>query len=249
MKSFKTGFTLVELLIVVVVMAILAAIVVVGYTPAQLRTAKAVTQTELEKARSKLEFFNGTERDYPPNLANIDYSAPEKVAMTLYTNVPTMRQYKSLTPDQNAQLFLNTCNAFMPIEDATKTYFTSCSFSGKNIHAKGQVSSNIVFHGPEVTEAEVDMTNSKCGAICDTVELDIKNNFIAQGGSWPISVPNKQVSMPEFDVIPTGKATKYCLEARFVDYNDVVTHILSGESEFHDGYCPDDPELGYPAVN
>lgn len=245
MKLSKAGFTLVELLVVIVVLAILASLVAVGYTPAQLRSAKAVAQTELEQARSKLELHNGIERDYPPNLADIDYSAPEKVAMTLYTNVPTLRVYNTLTPDQNAQLFLNSCNAFMPITDGTTDFRTSCAFAGNNLHLKGTKSSNVVWKGPEVTEVEVELD---CGSACDQAILDIKNSFVAQGGTWPIIVPKKQVSMPEADIVPTGKATKYCLEARYVDYTDVVFHVLSGESEFVEGYCPDDPELGYPAA-
>jgi prepilin-type N-terminal cleavage/methylation domain-containing protein len=247
MKLYKKGFTLVELLVVIVVIAILAGLVIVGYTPTQIRTAKAVAQKEIEQARSKLELHNGIERDYPPNFANIEYSAPEKVAMTLYTNVPTLRVYNSLTPDQNAQLFLNSCNAFMPITDGVTDFRTSCAFAGINIHLKGVKGSNIVWKGKEIYEPEVTLD---CGNACDQAILDIKNSFELQGGTWPIIVPKNQVSMPaEAEVVPTGKATKYCLEARYVDYTDVVFHILSGESAVNEGSCPEDPELGYPVAN
>jgi prepilin-type N-terminal cleavage/methylation domain-containing protein len=53
-KTFSRGFTIVELLIVIVVIAILAAITIVGYTGIQNRTREAALQTNVRQASSKL---------------------------------------------------------------------------------------------------------------------------------------------------------------------------------------------------
>ena len=240
----QRGFTLVELLIVIVIIAILAGVALVSYTPFQLRSARAATQAEIKQARSKLELFNGLERDYPPNLAGIDYSAPNTVVMTLYTNAPDMRVFTDLTSDQNAQLFLNSCNANMPITSGGTTYNTSCAFAGNNIHVKGQVAANIVYLGPIVEEAEVVLD---CGSACDIAHAKIISEFKAQGGYFPITVPKKQVTLPDtWELVSYGKATKYCLESRYALYNDVVYHTVSGSSDITEGPCADDPELHYP---
>lgn len=237
------GFTLVEVLMVVTVLGILSSVVVVGYTPFQKRSASSVTKAEIERARGKLELHNGLERDYPPNLAGIDYTAPETVAMTLYTNAPQLRIYENLTVDQNAQLFLNSCNASMPVYDGAQLYATSCAFAGNNIHVKGIKSSNIVYKGKVVEESEVFLD---CGSSCDTAIATIKNDFIAQGGTWPITVPKGQVTMPEPTLQSYGKATRFCLAARYVRYTDVAHHMINGSSDIFDGDCPSDPELHYP---
>lgn len=240
------GFTLVEILITVVVLAILASIAIVSYTPFQVRSARAATQAEIEQARSKLELYNGLERDYPPNFAGIDYSAPTSVVMTLYNNAPQIRVFNSLTADQNAQLFLNACNANMPITSGSTTYSTSCAFAGINIHVKGQVSSNIVYHGPTVDESEVVLD---CGSVCDAAIAKIISEFKAQGGHFPITVPKKQVSLPNtWTNEAYGKATKYCLEGRYTLFNDVVYHVVSGSTNIVEGMCEDDPDLHYIAV-
>lgn len=240
----QRGFTLVELLIVIVVIAILAGVALVSYTPFQIRSAKAATQAETKQARSKLELFNGLERDYPPNLAGVEYSAPNTVVMTLYTNAPTTREFMDLSTDQNAQLFLNACNANMPVVSGDSTFNTSCAFAGNNIHVKGQVASNIVYLGPEVDKEDIIL---ECGSACDAARDSMINQFEAQGGTWPITVPKKQVTLPDVWVDASyGKATKYCLESRYALYNDVVYHTVSGTSDIVEGPCADDPELHYP---
>lgn len=237
------GFTLIEIIIGIAVIAILAGVVTVAYTPFQVRSARAATQVELQNARDKLELFNGLERDYPPNLAGVNYTAPNTVVMTLYTNAPQLRQFVDLTPDQNAQLFLNSCNANMPIEDGSTTYNTSCAFAGINIHIKGKKSSNIVYKGPQIQKSEVTLD---CGAVCDAAIAKIISDFESQGGYWPITVPSKQVVLPEPTLVSYDKATAYCLEARYVQYTDVVYHMLSGSTRVNEGICPANPELHYP---
>lgn len=241
MKS--RAFTLIEILIVVTVLAIIAAVVTVGYSPFQKRAAASTTKNEIKNARSSLELFNGLERDYPPNLAGVDYVAPSDVVMTLFTNSPQVEVYTGMTVDQNAQLFLNSCNALMPIIDDGTTYNTSCSFAGKNIHVKGTKTSNIVFHGPTVEKADIALT---CGAACDAAVAQMISNFELQGGTWPLSVPGGQVSLPDPTLVSNGKATKYCLEARYAEYDNVVFYMLSGDTRVQEGTCPSDPDLHYP---
>lgn len=66
-NNLKTeyGFTIVELLIVIVVIAILAAIVIVAYNGVQARAKTAQAQTSATTAIKKVESFNIEKSSYP----------------------------------------------------------------------------------------------------------------------------------------------------------------------------------------
>lgn len=65
MKTNKHGFTLVELLIVIVVIAILAAISIVAYNGIQERAHKTAVWTDLSSLAKKLELYKITNGAYP----------------------------------------------------------------------------------------------------------------------------------------------------------------------------------------
>ena len=61
----NNAFTIVELLIVIVVIAILAAITVVAYTGVQERANDSTVQSEIAASAKKLEAFNVENGRYP----------------------------------------------------------------------------------------------------------------------------------------------------------------------------------------
>lgn len=241
MKS--RGFTIVELLIVIVVIGILAGIVTASYGAWQRRVAQDSVKSDVGLAAGSLKTYQNFKNSYPPNLAGTGFAGSSEVALKLSTNATQVPQYQNLTPAQNAQLFLNACNANMPITSGSTTYNTSCSFSGNNIHVKGQSSSNVVFDGPTVTEAEVALT---CGSPCNTAVANIKAEFIAQGGTWPLTIPSQQVALPEPTLVSSGPASKYCLEGISTKYPDIVYYVKSPSDQIIQGACPNDPDLHYP---
>jgi prepilin-type N-terminal cleavage/methylation domain-containing protein len=78
MRSKQRGFTIVELLIVIVVIGILAAITIVAYNGIQGRARVAAMQSNLQQAAKKLETYKVTNSDlYPPDLATAGITAPD----------------------------------------------------------------------------------------------------------------------------------------------------------------------------
>lgn len=244
------GFTIVEVLIVIIVIAILGSVSVVTYTGIQKRADDSRVLATTQQASDALETYFVSSHDYPPNLAGVNYAGPSEVALVLYTNSPSIRVYPpgTLSSNQNAQLLLNSCNDQMPVTSGSTTYSTGCMFSGNNLHIKGQVASNVIMHGTEVTEAEfISDYNNKCSnATCVAARTTIIANFKAQGGSFPIYVPQGNVTMPVATVVATGNATEYCLESRSVMYTDIVYHKTQADADIVDGECPSNANLHYP---
>lgn len=65
MRRSTSGFTIVELLIVIVVIAILAAISIVAYTGIQQRTRASAVQHDLSQAKAKLMLFKVDNGHFP----------------------------------------------------------------------------------------------------------------------------------------------------------------------------------------
>jgi general secretion pathway protein G len=67
----KRGFTLVEILIVVVILGILAAIVVPQFTEASTEAKENSLRSDLQTLRSQIELFKAQHNDYPPGHGNL----------------------------------------------------------------------------------------------------------------------------------------------------------------------------------
>ncbi len=77
----KSGFTLVEILIVVVILGILAAIVIPQFTEASTEAKLSALCTDLQTQRSQIELYKIQHNDVPPSFAN--YVAE----MTTYSDI------------------------------------------------------------------------------------------------------------------------------------------------------------------
>jgi len=65
----KSGFTLVEILIVVVILGILAAIVIPQFTDASTEAKEASLKSNLRSIRSQIQLYNIKENGYPATVA------------------------------------------------------------------------------------------------------------------------------------------------------------------------------------
>lgn len=88
----SSGFTIVELLIVIVIIAILAAISVVLYNGIQARAVKTALQSDLRNAATKVALSKAEKGSYPTD---------EEEALALFTPTPGTH-YQYSTPDNGA---------------------------------------------------------------------------------------------------------------------------------------------------
>jgi general secretion pathway protein G len=70
MKTKRSGFTLVEILIVVVILGILAAIVIPQFTEASTEAKLSSLCTDLQTLRSQIQLYKIQHNDNPPTFAN-----------------------------------------------------------------------------------------------------------------------------------------------------------------------------------
>ncbi|MHC4324034.1 MAG: prepilin-type N-terminal cleavage/methylation domain-containing protein [Planctomycetota bacterium] len=89
MKATKSGFTLVEILIVVVILGILAAIVIPQFTEASTEAKTSALVTDLQAMRSQIELYKVQHNDNLPGVPNGTHlgTADFVASMTGYTTI------------------------------------------------------------------------------------------------------------------------------------------------------------------
>ena len=86
-RSVRGGFTLVEILIVVIILGILAAIVIPQFTNASTSARVASVQGQLQTLRSQIQLFKLQHNDALPDLANAATQWSQMQNKTLVTGV------------------------------------------------------------------------------------------------------------------------------------------------------------------
>ncbi len=247
----RLGFTVVEVLVIIAALAILAGVSVYAYGAWQTRTSTNAIKSDLQLATSALKSNLNFKDYFPPNLAGTDFAPSVRSAMVLYTNATGSWQYTGLDEDQNAQLFLNACNANL----SSLPTVTSCSFAGnKNgakMHVKGTSGSNTIWNSAVCQNLgqhpSCDSVPSlSCGAACNAGVASMIQDFLDQGGTFPVVINGNTVPLPDPTVTPSNDATAFCLENRVANDPSIVFHTTHTDSTPAEGACDTTGLMYYP---
>lgn len=135
MKDFhkqNSGFTIVELLIVIVIIGILAALVIVAYTGIQARARTAQYQTDALAVVKKMEAYNASAGVYPVTGSTTTGTAGASAVTTLMSTVkestlPQSASIYSVNAPNTAPTYAQAVSA-APVNDVY--YVSYCSTGG-----------------------------------------------------------------------------------------------------------------------
>lgn len=97
------GFTIVELLIVIVIIGILATIVIVAYNGVTAKANTAAAQSAAQAAISKIEIYNAVQGQYPDTFAKFTTSATSADTFQLTGVTFTTTELSGTTPPTASQ--------------------------------------------------------------------------------------------------------------------------------------------------
>ena len=106
-NRWAPAFTIVELIIVVTVIAIVTAIIVVGYNGVRQASAVRVVQTDLERVSGEMQRTYQNTGSYPTSLPS-GFTASNNVTISV-KRAGTAVYYTGLTPVQNGTLLSQIC--------------------------------------------------------------------------------------------------------------------------------------------
>ncbi len=88
-----SGFTIIELLVVIVVIGILAAITTVGFNGVRARAIEASLKADVKNASQKLEIYQAENGQYPTSLADVGYEYQEDIDAFKASNDAILHYY------------------------------------------------------------------------------------------------------------------------------------------------------------
>lgn len=106
-RKSSTGFTIAELLIVIVVIGILATLTIVAYNGISRNAAIAILKSDLSSASTQLDYLEADTGDYPADSTAIKHS---KDVTYQYTSTPGSHSYCLTASNQYSEYYISSDN-------------------------------------------------------------------------------------------------------------------------------------------
>jgi len=209
----KSGFTIIELLIVIVVIGILSTIVIISYRGVQIQAARTTLSGDLVAATGKLENYKAENSVFPDTIAAANLKLSEGVSVQ-YQYEPTTRGYclaatiKDITrhvkndatePKDGscpaaqpggpvgpwAYTSVDSTSQFGCVSDCTATATARLSIN----HIPNSVDDGIQGGGDSYVQVELSCVEGYCNEITYTLQSDAPLQISSDGGStWSTSL-------------------------------------------------------------
>lgn len=258
------GFTLVELMIVVAIIAILATIAIMSYNGIQLRAVKSKMSEALQQTATVMDLDYLQNRKFPTTLP-----PTIKVPDFISISITSTARYENLSTAQNGLLFFNICNELISegygkgVNNGgqTEQYITACNVYN---HPELQVNSAWSGHNlntPVSATALADIASSihyndswrpNRDAIEKTFYTTWNSRFLVEGGTYPVASfwdpwasPGNGIPKPTLPgKVENGggwvSEDAYCIQAIYVKKTSVRQYLKS-DNPIKDGTCPAKP--------
>jgi prepilin-type N-terminal cleavage/methylation domain-containing protein len=246
-NSRNSGFTVIELIIVIVIIGILAAISIIAYSGVQKTAADKAMKSDLQQVSAEMQRAELTNNGvYPTTLPSTIKASPH-ISLALKSS-GTINYYSGgLTAVQNGVLMAQICQDLINEGvgkgvnggGTTVAFITGC---GNWVHNSMQITGwdSQVYSTPLTDTTLLNYSNNF--TTNDTYNKDeervIKNFYnqlvwrqTQEGGSYPITSFWDSWATPQNDgvpiqALPTGqKKATYCVEATHDTYSDLRWHM------------------------
>ncbi|MAU34013.1 hypothetical protein CL689_00060 [Candidatus Saccharibacteria bacterium] len=121
------GFTIVELLIVIVVIAILAAITIVAYNGITAQANTTASQATASSFIKKAEAYNAEQGSYPTTRAQLTGAASNKSYQMPSSSFTALGSTPSSAPSNNNSIYIQACGSGAGVRVYYWNYSTSAS--------------------------------------------------------------------------------------------------------------------------
>lgn len=219
------GFTIVELLIVIVVIAILAAVTVVAYNGVQARAQRSRLAGDMASIKTKLELFNADNTLYPQSI--IDCPTPAATNLCLTPGAGEGYRYQGFTPGGSGYMIVDNNSYELTILGDQQFLY----------------SSNAVRHGPNEFMQYMDMapTIDRYGLQSYQISFDIKSANTATKNTVAVYMQNGSGAKYTFSVnVPvTTTYQRQAINLKPVLANNTLTQsILAFYGTYGTGNIP-----------
>lgn len=258
-RTLSSGFTLVEIMIVVAVIGILASIVVVGFNGAQKSATVATLRTDLGTT-AKLMSATHIRMGAYPDVLPPDAKTSPGITLTLVNH--TSGGYSGLSAVQNGVLFQNVCQQLVNegygtgtnLANQVEQYITGCNVYNNNaMQINGwnardfptSIGQNTIYSWYN-SNISSDSWRPNKKTVFLTFANELSSRYVSLGGVFPVTsfwdpwanssnggVSNQPLPAPNAPSDPRA----YCIEGSHITYSAAILHITQ-QGKINDGPCP-----------
>ncbi len=214
----RRGFTIVELLIVIVVIAVLAAITIVAYNGIQNRAKAGAAQSAASQAAKKVLSYAVLNSDaYPADLSTAGVSASGSTTFQYAVNNTTPRSFCVTATTSNVSYYVSSSQ--------TSPTVGGCAGHGVNgVTALTNYFHNPTYSGPSVpanqsqTTASIATCNGSLAARAITTSTaDASMRLQPADDRWPVTVGQQVYASALIHNASASLSLSFAMSARFYD--------------------------------
>lgn len=251
---YTPGFTIVELLIVIAVIGVLAALTIVAFNGVQRRASVTSIQSDLSHAAKSMQITQAQTGSYPAIIPSDVQPSPGTTLRLVTIGTPT---YNGMSAVQRGVLFHDLCQQLVTegygngssLSGQVGTYITGCHVYGwQGIQINGWQSRT--FNVPIGSTTVRDYYNSQTAydawwpdqkTVAVNFADELTSRYTAMGGTFPVtSFWDTWSSGVQKEALPTPTPphdpTRFCLEGTHSKYSDLIWHVTS-DSGMAQGAC------------